>query len=146
MEAPGFWCESLGSRRGCLEGVLSLRAQPSFAECLICSAQALPGQALPSFVGLASQGSLCLALVEPFIKTGLVTLHPGGSAETFWPFLGFPKVVRRAGWREDSIPTPAPQQGQLVEGFSQGFQELKNAGQMVTSCRLLLVHPNNVRN
>lgn len=33
-----------------------------------------------------------LALVKSSIKTGLVILHPGGSAETFWPFLEFPKV------------------------------------------------------
>lgn len=43
-----------------LEGVLPLRAQPSFAECLICNTQALPGQAPTElcWVGLPTLPSL----------------------------------------------------------------------------------------
>lgn len=49
--------------------------------------------------------SLALS-VKAFIKTGLVTLHPGGSAETFWPFLEFPELGAgcEKSWMKRSFP------------------------------------------
>lgn len=88
LEAPAG-LTSLGprakrSKRECSEGDFvspCLRTQASFPECLICNTQALPGQASHrALLDFSLNLVLSNAFVKSLIKTGLVILHPGGSA------------------------------------------------------------------
>ena len=88
VEAPAG-LTSLGprakrSKRECLGGDSvspCLRAQASFTERLICKTQALPGQAANRvLLDWSLNLALSNAFVKSLIKTGLVILHPGDSA------------------------------------------------------------------
>lgn len=113
------------------------RDQASFTECLICNTQALPGHASKRAL---LDGSLNLALsnafVKSLIKTGLVMLQPGGSAN-IEDLLAFPWVSEGVGTLWEKVPEKL-KGGRLSfpflllsrtiwsRAFVQGFQELSS--------------------
>lgn len=101
-------------------------ASQGFAECLICNTQALPGQAPPGFVGLASQPcSLCLGSCQVF--------HQDRTSHTppWWlsrDLLAFPWVSKGGGrlWEKLdgerlSFPLLLLSRASWCRAFSRGF-------------------------